>query len=214
LENVLWSPQGREYTDSFNAPRLNLIMAVSKDMVTLSDSLLGTWQPISALNFQQQILLAGKGNASYTKYANRQQAFLAIAQAMSKACGQIADTEKIYQPYHHSDSMLDESPYSHNSLTDFTNDLIAAQNVYMCTFNGQSGASLSNLVAAKNPTLDKQIQQQFTTAINSISLISGTYEMAIYSQPTQIQRVMDNIQTLVGTIDTQLEPFITTYVKD
>ena len=67
---------------------------------------------------------------------------------------------KMYEPYIDKDSTITESPYSDNSLIDFRNNIIGAQNVYL-GLNG--GKGVKDLVAAKNKDLDNQIQTQFTT---------------------------------------------------
>ncbi len=101
---------------------------------------------------------------------------------------------KMYVPFVNRDSTITESPYSDNSLIDFKNNIIGLQNVYM-GLNG--GLGLKDLVAAKNKSLDNQIQGQISAAVSSFNNITERYEQAIFDQRTQVQQTfIAKLQTL------------------
>lgn len=158
-------------------------------------------------NYAQQILTAGSGS---TKFPKKQDLFLAIVGAMSDICNEVG-SEKMYDPFIHKDSSITESPYSDNTLSDFRNNIIGLQNVYL-GLNGNTG--LKDLVALTNKSLDNQIQAQITAAINSFSNITDSYEEAIFDQRVQVQQTMDQLTTLKGLLDNDLSSFITVNVKD
>ena len=85
------------------------------------------------------------------------------------------------------------------------------QQVYL-GLNG--GKGIRNLVAAKQLDLDQKIQAQINSAINSFSQITDRYEVAIFTQRTQVQNTMDQLAALNTLLDTDLKEFITTNVKD
>ena len=175
--------------------------------------LLQSW--ISApVSFLQSVTTAGtSGNQAYpTKLSF----FLDICgdNGMAGICNEVGEPDpdgKMYAPYINRDSTITESPYSDNSLIDFKNNIIGAQNVYL-GLNG--GLGIKDLVAAKNKSLDNQIQAQFTSAINSFDNITERYEQAIFDQRVQVQQTLTQIQTLQALLDGELKDFLEQNVKD
>ncbi|MBS1934379.1 MAG: hypothetical protein JST96_10305, partial [Bacteroidetes bacterium] len=158
-------------------------------------------------NYIQQVLTAGSGS---TKFPKRQDLFLAIIGAMSDICNEVG-SEKMYEPFINKDSTITESPYSGNTLSDFKDNIVGLQNVYL-GLNG--GTGIKDLVASKNKNLDNQIQAQITAAVNSFSNITVRYEVAIYTQRTQVQAVMTQLSNLKDLLDNDLKNFVTQYVQD
>ncbi len=213
LEFILWGQSGAATADSITANQKQYMLALSQDILNNIDSLNTSWATTGG-DFQQQILQAGSGA---TRYTTHQQAFLAIIGSISDICnevGQQTSGGKIYDPFTSRDSFQTESPFSHNSLIDFRNNIIGAQNAYLCTFNGVTGASISNLVSQNNISLDNTIKTQFTAAINALSNVTGTFETAIFTQRTQLQSAMTALNTIQATLDGDLKTYIQTYVKD
>lgn len=209
VEYILWGVHGNSTAASITAREKQYMVSLSADIVNNTTNLNNSWLP-SGSNFQNDVLNAGKGS---TRFKSRQEAFLAIAGAMIDICGEVGDS-KMGEPFAAYDSTITESRFSHNSITDFRNNIIGAQNVYLGTYGGAGGKSISSLVAAKNISLDNQIKAQFTAAINSFNNISTTFEQGIYSQRTQIQNSITALATLSQTLDSQLLPFIKQYIKD
>ncbi len=209
LEFILWGRNGDATVDSITAKEKLYMVSLSKDILNSVDSLNNSWAAAGG-NFQAQLLNAG---TTSTRYTTRQEAVLAIVAGMTDICGEVGGG-KLYEPFSLYDSTKTESPFSHNSITDFTNNMLGAQNVYLCTFNGQTGTSVSNLVAAKNLSLDTKIKTQFAAAISAMGNITMNFEPAIYTQRTQLQNAMTAINTLQATLDGELKTFVQTYVKD
>jgi predicted lipoprotein len=213
LEFILWGQNGNATADSITTKQKQYMVSLSQDILNTVDSLNASWASNGG-NFQQQVLKAGTGS---TLYASKKEALLAIAASMADICNEVGEQAtggKIYDPFSSYDSTKTESPFSHNSITDFVNNISGSQNVYLCTYNGQSGASLSNLVAAKNLALDNKIKAQFTTAINAIQSVNVNFETAIFTQRTQLQNAMTALNTLQAMLDGDLKDFIQTNIKD
>jgi len=213
LEFILWGQHGNATADSITAAQKPYMVALSQDILNNIDSLNFSWSTTGG-NFQQQVLLAGKGSS---RFKTNQEAFLAIIGSISDICnevGQQTSGGKIYDPYISRDSFQTESPFSHNSMIDFRNNIIGAQNAYLCTFNNVQGASISNFVAMHNISLDNKIKQEFTAAIQSLNNVNITFETAIFLQRTQLQTAMTALNTLQATLDGDLTTYIQTYVKD
>jgi predicted lipoprotein len=118
------------------------------------------------------------------------------------------------EPYDAQDPKIVESPFSGNSAVDFKNNIAGAYAVYTCKFLSNEGQGLNKLVAAKNISLDNEIQQKFTAAITAFNSITVPYEQAIISQRVQCQNVMNAIEDLKTTLDEKLKPFIQTNITD
>jgi len=213
LEFILWGQAGNATADSITDKQKQYMLALSQDILNNIVSLNQSWAATGG-NFQQQVLQAGSGS---TRFTSRQQAFLAIVGSISDICDEVgrqASGGKIYDPYINRDSFQTESPFSHNSMTDFRDNIVGAQNAYLCTFNGVSGASLSALVAQNNLSLDNEIKAEFTAAIAALNSVDVTFESAIFTERTQLLNAMTAINKLQATLDGDLKVYIQTYVKD
>jgi uncharacterized iron-regulated protein len=80
------------------------------------------------------------------------------------------------------------------------------------------GKGLKDLVAAKNASLDQQIQTAIASAVSSFDNISGTngehYEEAIFDKRTQIQQTITQLNALQSLLANDLTTFVKTYVQD
>ena len=121
-------------------------------------------------------------------------------------CDEVANG-KIAEPFLAQDPSLEESPYSNNSLIDFTNNMIGVRNVYRGDFNAD-GKGLQDYLQANNLSLHNTITAQIEQAIASLNAITVPFGEAIISQPTQVQLAIDQINTLKTTLEDQLLPYI------
>lgn len=209
LESILWGVSGQATADSITTKKKEYMVALAQDILNTCSSLNSSWAA-SGGNFQAVVLNAGAGS---TRFTTRKEAMLAILAGISDICGEVGGG-KLYEPFIAYDSTKTESPFSHNSITDFINNIKGAQNVYLCSFNGQSGASMSNFIAMRNISLDTKIKNQFSAAITALSNVSTTFESAIYNQRTQLQNAMDGINALQATMDGEAKTYVQTYVTD
>jgi putative iron-regulated protein len=199
---------------SFTQRELQYLVSLSSDVLNNNvQPLLQSWIS-SPVNYQQAILTAGtSGNQVY---ATKLSFFLDITgdNGMAGICNEVGEPDpdgKMYAPYINKDSTITESPYSDNSLIDFKNNIIGAQNVYL-GLNG--GKGMKDLVAAKNKSLDNQIQAQFAATINSFNNITERYEQAIFDQRVQVQQTLTQLQTLQSLLANDLTNFLKENVKD
>jgi uncharacterized iron-regulated protein len=132
---------------------------------------------------------------------------------MSDICNEVAN-EKMQTPFAAQDSTLDESSFSHNSVTDFTNNITGILNAYQSKYNNTGGHSLSELVASKNASLNNTLLSQMRAAIASFQTITVSYEKAIYTQKNQVKSVQATINTLKASLDGDLNNFVKVNIKD
>lgn len=212
IEYVIFGVGGTRKAADITAREKLYVVSLTQSLYNTTTQLRNSWDPAEG-NFTAQVVNAGKGS---TTYSTRKDVFLAMVGAMADICNEVAN-EKMETPFAAKDSTLDESSFSHNSTTDFKNNITGVLNVYKCQYNGTSGHSLSELVASKNASLDIKIQSQINTAIASFNGITTTYEKAIYDQPTQVKAVQTAINALKDTLDPndgELAVFINANIKD
>lgn len=210
IEYVIFGVGGNQKAANVTARQKVYLASLAQSLYNTTTQLRNSWDPAQANNYTLQVINAGKGS---TAFSSRKAVFLALVGSMSDICNEVAN-EKMQTPFAAQDSTLDESSFSHNSTIDFTNNITGVQNAYFSTYNGTSGHNLSELVKAKNASLDNTIQSQLTAAIASFKTITVSYELAIYTQQNQIKSVQTAIRALKETLDTDLTAFVQANIKD
>lgn len=217
IEYLIFGIGGNRKASELDARKKKYLVSLSADLLNNNvEPLLADWTS-APINYAQSVIKAGPGNGVY---ATRQAFFLDLVgdNGMAGICNEVGEQDeegKMYNPYSTKDSTLAESPYSGNSLTDFKNNILSVQQVYM-GLNG--GKGIRDLVAAKNKDLDNKIQAAITAAVNSFDNISGSdnmrFEEAIFQRRTQILATMNLLNSLQSLLENDLTSFIKQYIKD
>ena len=217
IEYLIFGEGGTRTASQLDARKMQYLVSLSSDLLNNDVLPLQTSWTAAPVNYSEAILTAGKGS---TTYSTRQAFFLDVVgdNGMAGICNEVGEQDqdgKMYNPYITKDSSLSESPYSGNSLTDFKNNIIGLQQVYM-GLNG--GKGIKDLVAAKNASLDNQIQTAIASAVSSFDNISGLtgerYEEAIFDKRGQILQTMTQLNALQTLLANDLTNFIKQYVQD
>jgi len=90
-------------------------------------------------SYAQNMLNAGRAGSTYASWT-------AAMQAIVDGCKSISDevgTSKIGKPHNGEDVNYIESPYSHNSISDFYDNILSVQNSYMGGIEGKRNESYS-----------------------------------------------------------------------
>ena len=171
--------------NKYNTNELIYLVAVAEDLrnqcVRLEASWAGTDNITAAkqqiledaeleptFNYGESMLASGQAGS---KYKN----FLAAAQDLIQGCIDIADevgNQKIGRPVNGSsedDKNYIESPYSLNSIVDFTDNIISIKNSYEGINSGD--ASISDYIKSVDPTLDTKVKASIQAAIDIIGKI-------------------------------------------
>lgn len=204
LEYYLWDFDPAKYT----AEQKKYLVALAANILDNTKALEASW---TTGGFAEEVSNAGTSG----RYKTQGEALEALANALIDICHEVGES-KMPTPFGPpADSTQTESPYSHNSIADFKNNITGALNSYTCTYNGKTGKSLSALVQINNRNLDNQIKQAFTAAINSFDgLKNTTFEKAIYDSRSAVQNTIDAIGALQSLLSEQLVPYIQKYVKN
>lgn len=206
LEYLLWDVDGNRQASDFTAREKEYMVALAADVLNNVTHL----QSNGNTFFTNELM---KPATTGSRYESKHDALEALANALIDICSEVGEG-KMEKPFNPGDSTITESPYSHNSIVDFKNNIIGARNVYLCNYGNNTGKSLSDLVKVNNAALDQEIKQKFDIAINSFDGITTTFEQAIYNQRNQVQITLAALASLKGSIDGKLVPYIQQYVKD
>lgn len=211
IEYVIFGVGGNKKASQITDREKVYLASLTQSLYTTTKELRNSWDPTQSGNFTVQVTTAGKGSA---RFATRQDFFKAFVGSMADICGEVADS-KMQDPLAAQDSTLDESSFSHNSVTDFTNNIKGISNAYLCSYNGTSGHSLSEFVKSKNISLDTRIKTQIAAAVSSFALLDATtYEKAIYKDKGKIAQIQTAIRTLKTTLEGELSDFVEINIKD
>jgi uncharacterized iron-regulated protein len=134
-----------------------------------------------------------------------------IVNSMIGICDEVANG-KIEEPFVAQNPLLEESPFSYNSITDFTNNIRSVQNVYLGKYL-LDGKGIEDLVRANNLSLDANIKNKINAAIAALNNVTVPFGQAIILQPIQITNAQNAINDLKSTLENDLLPFIKTTVN-
>lgn len=207
LEYMLWGIGGNRQAASFTAREKEYMVALAADVLINVTAL----QTNGNTFFTNELM---KPATTGSRYESKHDALEALANALIDICSEVGEGKMVEPFLLPGDSTITESPYSHNSVVDFKNNIIGARNVYLCNYGSATGKSLSDLVKVNNAALDQEIKQKFEVAINSFDGITTTFEQAIYIQRNQVQNTLTALGSLKESIDGKLVPYIQQYVKD
>jgi hypothetical protein len=102
--------------------------------------------------------------------------------AILQGCADIADevgSSKIYAAWHGEDITYIESPYSYMSITDFHNNILSIQNVYLGGVEGQrnNDKSLHSYVKSLNAGLDSKVMNAIDNALAKIDAMPAPFAL-------------------------------------
>ena len=206
-EYLLYGLTGNKTHVDFSARELEFLEALSLNLKSLTQELANGWNPGAGSSFYHEFVTAGSGSSTFPSEVS---AFEEMVNAMAGICDEVANG-KISEPFLAQDPTLEESPYSKNSLIDFTNNIKGVQNVYLCKYDSD-GKGLEDLVRAHNFSLDGDIKLKISNAITSLNNISVPFGEAIITQPTQVQNAIDAINELKTILEEELLPFVQLHV--
>ncbi|RYZ43358.1 MAG: hypothetical protein EOP49_27915 [Sphingobacteriales bacterium] len=207
LEYMLWGVAGNRQASTFTTREKQYMVALAADVLNNVTAL----ETKGNTFFTNELM---KPATTGSRYESKHDALEALANALIDICKEVGEGKMVEPFLLPGDSTITESPYSHNSVVDFKNNIIGARNVYLCAYGSAAGKGLSDLVKANNAALDQEIKQKFEVAINSFDGITTTFEQAIYTQRNQVQNTLDALASLKESIDTKLVPYIQQYIKD
>jgi putative iron-regulated protein len=123
---------------------------------------------------------------------------------------QLAISELLYErlgdPFRSQDRKDEESCFSESTSIDLVNNALGVEDVYLGRYHALSGASLSGLVAAKDPALDASLRQELAAVRAAIEAIPPPFDQAVIADPStdaheKVQAAVDAFAPLRGLLD-------------
>ena len=204
IEYFMWGANGNKLASDFTPRQFEYLQALSKNLRILCEEVNSTW----VNGYADELAKAGNGS---TTYSNINSAYIEIVDAMSGICDEVANG-KINDPFLAQDPLLEESPFSKNSIVDFTKNIDGVMVIYQGYFN-TDGLGVEDLVRQYNTSLDLSIKQAHGEAINALQAVTLPFGEAIISQPVLVQNAIHKINALHVVLDTKLKPFLQQYAK-
>lgn len=181
---------------NYTEPELNYLTAVAGDLRNQCIRLEASWAGMENITDDKQQILteaelepsfnygssmknAGSGGSKYVNYNEAVQELIVGAQDIADEVGGL----KIGNPTGHGEEDNPdyiESPYSLNSITDFTDNIISIRNAYQgCQetddYIKPVSSSLSAYVRSLNPELDTRMKNAIQDAIDKIGQMSEPF---------------------------------------
>jgi putative iron-regulated protein len=162
--------------------------------------------------------LLGNPSLDNPKYTSEQQVYTELVEGMLGIIDEVA-TGKIATPFGGDIGSVqpeaEESPYSWNSLADFSDNIRSILNVYNGeVFGEKTGPGIRDIVAAKNPALADLVDARIRQSIQKILDIAGpngiTFRDAIRDPAgrVRVQAAIDDLLALGGLIDAEVKPIV------
>lgn len=212
IEYILWGSNGNRAAGTFSARELDYLVACAESLKGKTAELKNAWIS-SGGNYANELKARG------SIYPTEKAVLVELAEGIRGIAGEVFDS-KIQNTLDGLDLSgasggirEEESRFSNNTKTDFTNNIISIQNVYLGTYGSSgNGKGLSTVVSDKNTSLDTKIKTQITEAIAAIQVIGGnadvTFSTALSSDRASIEAAQLKVKTLETTLRTELVTLI------
>ena len=111
--------------------------------------------------------------------------------------------ERMTDPYLTQARKDEESCFSESTQIDLAANMLGVENVYLGRYGALTGASVSDLIKAKNPTLDATLRMEMTASLAAIDAIPPPFDHAVIAPATSDanQKVKAALDTFVPMID-------------
>jgi putative iron-regulated protein len=207
IEYLIFGENGAKEAEDLTDREIEYLKGLGLNLKALTAEVALSWNPAIPDNYHAKLVNAGKGSAVYS---TQKAAFEEIVNAMAGICGEVGDG-KMGEVL--ADLNGEESPYSKNSLIDFTNNMKGVLNVYQAK-GGES--SLEDLVRAHNLGLDGKIKAAVSTTVTALTSLQEegkTFQQITDEKPVQVQNAIDAINELKAVLEEQLLPFVQQHAK-
>lgn len=207
IEYLIFGLEGDKVAADLTEREMQYLKALALNLKVLTAEVADSWNPAESDNYHTKFVNAGNGSAVYT---TKKAAFEEIVNAMAGICDEVGDGKmgEVLQNLNG-----EESPYSKNSLTDFTNNMKGVLNAYQAKGNG---SSLEDLVRNHNLNLDAEIKAAINATITSLTALNEegkTFEQITDEKPVQVQNAIDAINALKDVLEGQLLLFVQQHSK-
>jgi hypothetical protein len=194
IEFIIFKDGAKKPLNEITAEQLIYAVAVSGDLRNQCIHLEGAWAGYDALSIEKKAIVdelelpltvsngeftygenmlnAGLAGSTYRSVTAAAAAILDGCMVISEEVGEL----KIGNAHRGDDVTYIESPYSHNSKTDFVNNIKSIENAYLGGAYDSRGASVSAYVANVDAQADQRVKAAATAAIAAINAIPSPFK--------------------------------------
>ena len=151
-------------------------------------------------------------------YNSKEAVIMEFLNGMASIADEVANG-KIAEPLGASaaeaDPTAEESPFSWNSITDFSNNIRSIQMMYTGTsMKGEPGIGIKHLLQEKDPALSAQVEAQIESSIKKIQDIAGpektSFGKAILenTQRARVSAAQAEVNALFATLSQKVLPLL------
>ncbi len=203
IEYLIFGEDGNKPAAALSTRDKEYLKGLAQNLKKLTADLKDEWQPATSGSYHQIFSTAGEGSTSYPTH---KAAVEELVNAMAGICDEVANG-KIDEVFVAQDPTLEESPFSQNSITDFTNNIKGVQDVYLGKY-AADGKGLEDLVREYNLQLDGDIKLKLAAALTALGNITDPFGEAITTQPILVQNAVDAINDLKTILEEDLMAFV------
>jgi len=207
IEYLIFGLNGDKKAADVTPREIEYLKALATNLKKLTTITEEGWRN-NATSFAYQFKNPGSGSS----YPNQLQVFEELVNAIAGICDEVANA-KISEPFLAQDPTLEESPYSGNSITDFTNNITSISNVYYGKYNNVDGEGLEDIVRKYNLSVDAKVKSNLEKSIEALNKITIPFGRAITEQPVLVQNAIDAINALKDVLEGEVLPLVQQNVK-
>ncbi|MDP4200380.1 MAG: imelysin family protein [Bacteroidota bacterium] len=203
IEYVLFGSNGSKLAHDLSPRALQYLLVLANDVMATASQIRSSWDSATSGSYYRSFVDAGSGS---DLYPTQRAALLDVTTAISGMCDDLAN-KGIGLPYQSGNPLLDPSPFSGNTVSEFAARLRGARDVY--TGGGATtGHGLSMLLSSGDSALDREIRSGFDTAIARVSAIPSPFGTAILDRSPLVPTAVDAITSLEDLLNSKLVPII------
>lgn len=209
IEYLLWGQEGNKTAEQITAREKEYLVAAAMDLASNTAKLVEQWTPYA-------ITLADAGKEDNKKYPSTKAGIQELVQGMFEIANEVAST-KIEEPLNgqadNSDGTahpeFEESRFSHNSKTDYVNNIESIYNVFKGEFAGKQGKGIYDLlVSLQKKELADKILGQIKMAQKAINEIPGTFSDAILNNREKVKEAQNEVKKLHEMLENELSTLV------
>ncbi len=202
IEFLLWAVDGNKQMSDFTDREFEYLLAATENLKNRTQQLANAWKKNYAKTFKS----AGENSV----YKSQKSALETLVTGLIGIANEVA-TSKIEDPLNGNkgaaNQTKEESRFSHNSKTDFSNNIKSIANIYNGTYF-IDGKGLSDIIKAKDSKLDATFNKAIIDAIQAIDNIPGTFTTAIVSNRTAVANAQTKVAIVQALLETKIKPII------
>lgn len=203
IEYLLWGADGNKLATDFTEREFEYLGSLAESMEGETEKLWSSWKA-DGENFQANISGAGNGTSIYPSQSS---ALQELINGMIGIADEVANG-KINDPLSTGDITLEESRFSSNSKTDFTDNIISILNIYTGDYNGATGSGVKDFVNEFDAALAEEVETDIHQAIDAINAIPGTFTEAVISNQAEIENAQQKIIDVKVHLENDVLPLL------